>query len=173
MGRDKATVELAGKPMIEWVSEALDMAGCEVVVAGRPSSDTHHTAVADLPEDRKGPIAGLHAVAAMYPGRSIILVAVDQPLVRARTIAELLALEGPVVAPVDQGITQVTCAVYRCFDLPDGLLASAPSLQAVIRSVAPSLIAADEWSQWDEDGRSWFSVDDPASLERATRLAAR
>ncbi len=171
MGRDKALVELAGRPLIELVAAAIDSAGLDVVVAGPPRDGVDLPVVPDAPGS--GPVAGVLGALDALPGHDLLVVAVDQPLLRPDTVLELLATPGSVVAPLDGGVPQVTCAVYR----PDvaatarTVLASArPSLRAVIDNAGATLVAEGVWRSWGEDGRSWASVDteaDLAEMERA------
>lgn len=152
MGVDKATVELAGKPLIAWVVDALETV-CPVVISGRNWEGRERL---DDHPDFAGPLAGL---AAALVDDDVLLVAVDQPWVRASTLAELANQAGTAV-PFDQGLAQVTCARYSPqLDLGqnDG------SLQSVVNE--SNLVPVETWSAWGEDGRSWFSVDRPEDLE--------
>jgi molybdopterin-guanine dinucleotide biosynthesis protein A len=154
MGQDKALVDVAGKPMIAWVVEALEAVCSKVAISGRdwegrPGLDDH--------SDFKGPIAGL--AAALRLGDDVLLVAVDQAWVRRETLAELARLEGSGV-PVDvEQVPQVTCARYAR-DHP--LQSFDGSLQSLVRPA--DLIDQSLWRTWGEDGRSWFSVDTPADI---------
>ena len=159
MGRDKATVELAGAPLIAWVTGALETVCSEVVISGRNWEGRRRL---DDHPDFKGPLAGL--AAALEMGDDVLLVAVDQPWLRPATVQGLAAQVGTGV-PVDEGVPQVTCARFdRAVDLSinDG------SLQSIVRP--QDHIALDAWSRWGEDGRSWFSVDTPADLEAGLGL---
>ena len=162
MGRDKAFVELNDRPLYGWVRDALAAAGCQVVAAGRAKP------VGSLPtypdrsgESRRGPVAGLARIAAEHDERDLVLVATDQPLLRAATVAELLTRPGPVVAPIAAGVTQVTCAVYRPRLIGQDLINGAASLQHLVTEVGANLVPDEEWLAWGEDGRSWFSVTPP------------
>jgi molybdopterin-guanine dinucleotide biosynthesis protein A len=95
--------------------------------------------------------------------------------VRHQTLTALLSLEGDAVVPYDDGWQQVTCAVYR----PAFLTAATAVLDAGGRSIITALGLVDtrlvtepEWREWNEDGRSWFSVDSNERLENALRRYA-
>lgn len=158
MGRDKALVELGGRPMVSWVVEALEKVCERVVIAGRGMGWGGRLGLAD-PSGIKGPLAGL--VAALGMGEDLLLLGVDQPWVRMETLEYLAGLEGTVV-PIDRGVRQVTCARYSV-DLAAAALGAA-SVQALLDTVQHHPIEEEEWRSWDEDGRSWFSVDDKAAL---------
>ncbi|HKX75709.1 MAG TPA: NTP transferase domain-containing protein, partial [Acidimicrobiia bacterium] len=74
MGRDKALVEVGGKPMIAWVVGALEEAGLEVVVAGKPQGWEGRRGLTD-PPGLVGPLAGL--MAALGEGHDLVAVGVD------------------------------------------------------------------------------------------------
>ncbi len=164
MGGDKALIELGGRPMIDWVANALERVCEQVVVSGR--IDGHgHPALPDPEGSHRGPLAGLVAALEAFPDSPLALVAVDQPWIRAGTIEQLEALASELASvPVEGGVRQTTCAVY-----PPGLdavarteLAAGGSLQSML-DVAAFQPAVD-WRDWGEDGRSWYSADTPEAL---------
>lgn len=160
MGADKATVEVAGRPLADWVRRAV--AGRTTVFVG-----------GDVPGVRtigdaagSGPAAGL-AAALGIGADAVLLVAVDQPWVRTDTIERLIdRFEGRPVVPVDDGIRQVTCAVYPATLATRAarLAADGRALQAVLDDIDVDEIAPEEWAAWGEDGRSWFGADTPEEL---------
>lgn len=165
MGTDKATFPVAGRPMLDWVTDAVGHVCDEVVVVGRDHV-AGFRALSDPGEPHRGPLAGLLAALHAFPGRHLLVVSVDQPWVRPETLRRLADVAGSLaVIPVDAGIRQTTCAVY-----PPGLvhqaeseLAGGGSLQSLI-DVA-SFHPVTDWQRWGEDGRSWFSVDNPGAAE--------
>ena len=61
--------------------------------------------------------------------------------------------------PLAENVPQVTCALYG----RQLTVTGSGSLQDL---VGPGdLVAEEEWREWREDGRSWFSVDRPTDLE--------
>lgn len=160
MGRDKALVEIAGTPMIEWVSSALGVVSDRVVVAGRSEGWAGHHGLVD-PPGLGGPLAGI--LAALGLGEDILVVAVDQPWVRTETLRVLAGMEGTVV-PMDGGVRQVTCARYSV-----GITVAARSIQDLLDQVPYRGIEEQEWRTWGEDGRSWFSADDETALAEGLR----
>ena len=170
MGRDKALLELAGRPIIGYVAAVLDAAGCEVVAVGRTDDPFAIRSIADA-EPGRGPAAGLLAALRFGSGAAVVLVAADQPFLRHRTVEELLAIDAVAVVPTAEGIRQATCAVYRPAALPalERLLGggSAPSLQDLLDELETCEVAEHRWREWGEDGRSWISLDTPEDLQRA------
>lgn len=171
MGLDKAEISIAGIPMVELVVAETRRLDADVVLVGGPPR-AGIPVLDDLRPGRRGPLAGLEA-ALVRGGGPVVLVAVDQPYVRAETLEGLLALDGDAVVPVDAGHPQVTCAVYRrtCLPAVQALLddADGANLRGVLARVETTRVEEATWRGWGEDGRSWFSVDDPIRLDEALR----
>jgi len=170
MGFDKAMAPVGGATMLEAVVNAVAPIG-DVVVVGRSSAPEGLTAVPDRRQDARGPLTGLETVLGLKPDRTVALVAVDHPFVRAETLSSLLELEGDAVVPVDAGWQQVTCAVYRPAFLEAAsrvLDEGGRSIIAALDHVNTRLVDEAEWRPWGEDGRSWFSVDSLGRLQEGT-----
>jgi molybdopterin-guanine dinucleotide biosynthesis protein A len=173
MGADKAWVDVGGSTMLERVAGALADVADRVVVLG-----TSREGWECWPDtvDAHGPLAGIaSALDRMVESRAVV-VAVDQPFVRSVTLQRLagVASELPIV-PVDaDGIRQVTCAVY-----PGRISAEAMdeataggSIQSLLDRVSFTPVTPEIWQSWGEDGRSWYSIDNPSALAEAlTRFA--
>jgi molybdopterin-guanine dinucleotide biosynthesis protein A len=160
MGRPKADVMVAGRPMAAWVEAALE--GHEIVVAGTPIGD--HRAIEDT--TGVGPIAGL-VTALGLDAESVFLCAVDQPWLLPGTVAALAArFDGVPVVPIDGGTRQVTCAIYPASlaDRASAMALAGGSVQGLLDAVPFDAVHPEDWSAWGEDGSSWFSVDTPEDL---------
>lgn len=170
MGADKALVEVAGRPMVAWVSEALGAVTDRVIIAGRSQSLLGLDALPDPVEGPVGPLAGLVSAlgeATATGADAVVLVAVDQPFVRSTTLARLLAgSHGGAVVPEADGARQVTCAVYPATweAEAEAELAAGGSIQSLLDRLEHVLVLPDQWTAWGEDGASWFSVDDAGAL---------
>jgi molybdopterin-guanine dinucleotide biosynthesis protein A len=136
IGGDKAIVELEGRALILYPLEALHEV-CEdvVVVAKRDTMLPPLAGVADLwiePDEPRHPLAGVGHALRLAMGRSVLVVAVDLPLVDAATL-RLLAETDPgdaaVVAPRVHGRLQPLCALYTP-RAAAGLAAFDPSARA-------------------------------------------
>lgn len=167
MGRDKALVLVEGRPLIAWVIDALEAVFPRVLVAGRIDGWEGRRGIEDLP-GAGGPLAGL--AAALQEGEEVLLLAVDQPWAKPSTLAALAGVGGTAV-PLDGGIRQVTCAVYApsLASLAAGETARGGSLQTMLDQADFTEVAPADWAAWDEDGRSWYSVDTTADLRRGLR----
>lgn len=121
----------------------------------------------------RGPLAGIVSALSRMEEDRVLIVAVDQPFVRTQTLARLGELESRIpVVPVDEeGVRQVTCAVY-----PKAIAAAAleeaeadGSIQSLLDRVSFQAVIPETWALWGEDGRSWFSVDAPGALDEGIR----
>jgi molybdopterin-guanine dinucleotide biosynthesis protein A len=173
MGVDKATVEIEGRSMLDRVAASLQVVCDRLVVAGRSATVSGLAGLPDPLPGRAGPLAGLAAAlkeAAAVGAEAVLVVAVDQPFVHPDTLARLInGYAGKAVVPVEDGVRQVTCAVYPGDWEAEALteLAAGGSIQSLLDRMPHTEVAPDEWAAWGEDGRSWFSVDDSAALEIA------
>jgi molybdopterin-guanine dinucleotide biosynthesis protein A len=108
------------------------------------------------------------ALGRMTEDRALI-VAVDNAFVRAETLTRLAALESalPVVPVDDDGVRQVTCAIYpkTIADVAIEEAEGGGSIQTLLDRVSFLPVTPEIWTGWGEDGRSWFSVDTPGDIE--------
>lgn len=161
MGRDKADVPVGGRPMLDRVAEALRVVADRVVLLGPEREgwecwpDSVHA---------QGPLAGIATALSRSESDRLVLVAVDHPFVTQSLLQHLVAIDSDIpVVPVDAaGVRQVTCAVYPS-SIRDAAVDEARaggSIQTLLDRVSFRPVTPDEWRDWGEDGRSWFSVDD-------------
>jgi molybdopterin-guanine dinucleotide biosynthesis protein A len=170
MGSDKAEVVIEGQTMLQRVSSSLLELLPHVVVLG--SEREGFECWPDLVAAR-GPLAGIATALSRMDEDRVLIVAVDQPFVRNRTLVRLSELESRIpVVPVDgEGVRQVTCALY-----PKAIAEAAMeeveadgSIQSLLDRVSFQAVTPEVWAPWGEDGRSWFSVDTPEALEEGMR----
>ncbi len=167
MGTDKAQVDVAGRPMLDWVVDALGAVTTEVVVSGVPRQRWVERLrfIEDGGEPKRGPLAGIVAVMEQVaPDALLIVVGVDQPWVRPSTLGEIADrfTELPVV-PVPDGVRQTTCAAYPANDLLVATreLNGGGSIQSMLDRTAFDPFTEADIASCGEDGRSWFSVNTP------------
>ncbi len=168
MGTDKALFEIQGRPMVQWVADAM-VSFDQVVVAGRRGGLVGLETIPDLHRPARGPLSGLQTALTVFRS-PLVVVAVDQPLVRPETLAHLAerAARNETVICVD-GRPQVTCAAYAssCLDEANRQLGSGGSLQRMLDTIPWTPVHRSVWSSWGEDGRSWFSMDTPGAIIEA------
>lgn len=161
MGRDKADVRVGGRPMLDRVADAVRAVTDKVVLLGPEREgwecwpDSVHA---------QGPLAGIATALLRSESDRVVLVAVDHPFVTPSLLGHLVEIDSDLpVVPVDAaGVRQVTCAVYPAA-IGDAAVDEARargSIQTLLDRVSFRPVTPDEWGDWGEDGRSWFSVDD-------------
>src|SRR4051794_24313150 len=129
-GRSKAELQLAGRPMLAYVLEALTPVLDEVAVVAKPSTGLPGR-VADgklrvpggdpvalwiEPEEPSHPLVGLRHALTQAEGRAVLLVAVDLPLITPALVEELVAADAQgacAVVPHAEGCLQPLLARYE------------------------------------------------------------
>ncbi len=171
MGSDKAAVQVGGRPMWTWVVDALEPICSSTLIVGRADRFGDVGAVPDIEPGPLGPLSGL-VTALTTTERPVLLVAVDQPLVRVDTLGHLadLGVDGQTAVCIDE-IEQVTCAVYQpaLAERAREELANGGSIRSLLANASYTRIERARWEAWGEDGRSWFSMDSPADIIEAER----
>jgi molybdopterin-guanine dinucleotide biosynthesis protein A len=158
--------------MMSHVADALHEAGLDVLVVGRDEAPGLR-AVPDVADLGDGPAIGLLTAFRHLPDGDVFLAAVDQPFLDPRTIRLMLELPGDAVVPLGGSHPQVTCALYRrsCRQPLERLVDSGNlKLRDLLSEVETHFVEEAIWSGWDEDGRSWLSLDTPEAVRDAEAL---
>ena len=117
MGRNKALLPVAGRPLIQWIAERVrDVADETMVVTRTP--DTYAFLRIPVVRDRYenvGPLAGLHAALQAAKKEWVFTLACDMPLVDPVVIRYMLTLtaDADVVMPLVGGREEPLHALYR------------------------------------------------------------
>ena len=126
LGRDKAGLEIDGKPQLERVVELLSPLVDEVRVSVRAdqppdSLRDRYPQIVDREADA-GPVAGILAALEFDRSADWLVVAVDLPRLDRQTVEVLLGAKpsGPFTAyrSTSDGLPEPLCAVYRAEALP-------------------------------------------------------
>lgn len=176
MGRDKATLDLLGRPLVSWVVSAVRQACREVyLVGGDPALAAAH-AVAYAPDllPGAGPLGGLYS-ALCAAGGDVLLVGCDMPLLQPALLRGLISLAGEadIVVPVKAGEYEPLTAVYRASCRPAVEAALAAGKRRVVSAfegVSVRTVAEDEWSAWDAEGLSFINLNTPEDYRRVVEL---
>jgi molybdopterin-guanine dinucleotide biosynthesis protein A len=176
MGRDKASMEVDGRPLGLRPVEALGALVAEVVVAGRPLPGLEARVVADAVPGA-GPLAGV--VAGLVAVRTPLAVAVacDMPtlvpavvemlLARLDADPELLAAccEGPLgLEPLPLALRASAAA-----SLGAALARGERALRAGLAGSALAIAAESSWRPLDPEGRCFVNWNRPEEIGRAAR----
>jgi molybdenum cofactor guanylyltransferase len=188
MGRDKALVELAGRPLIAWALDALRGAELPAKIAGAVSELSAFAPVIADRETDAGPLEGICAALAVAESELAVFVSVDLPLIPAKLIEYLAwnaAMTGCMVTLASvNGYPQTFPAVVRRVALPalenelrNGVAGCFTGFQAAAaRAGEPVRVIAAE--SLEQTGRAehplglpparWFhNVNSPDELARA------
>jgi molybdopterin-guanine dinucleotide biosynthesis protein A len=108
MGRDKATLRVAGRPLVEWIRRRLARRFGQVLLIGR------HPTLPGLP-DLLGPpcaLAGIHAALVRARHPRVFVTGCDMPRVNVALIRRLARRRGRVVVPVSPDGPQPLHAIW-------------------------------------------------------------
>lgn len=139
-GADKASLEIAGRTLLEHALDALAEVLDVVVVGDELQTSRPVTFLRETPPGG-GPAAGLLAGLSGFPRTParVVVLAVDMPLVTPATVSRLAlaAEEDGALLVDDDGRRQYLCAVYRT----EALFAAAPPLEKQYGLSARTLVA--------------------------------
>ncbi len=184
MGRDKAFVPLAGKPIIEHILErTAELGQAETILITNRPEDYAHLELPMfgdiLPE--KGALGGIYTAIARSTNPYTLALACDMPFVNARLLRYMLRLRdedgGPwdVIAPRVDGHPQGLHAIYSRACLPpirERLEAGQLRVIGFYDAVRVRYLDADEYGPLDPRGLSFFNVNTPQDLQAAEALWA-
>jgi molybdopterin-guanine dinucleotide biosynthesis protein A len=174
MGRPKALVELAGRPLIGYPLEAIVAAGLEPLVVAKPDSKLPALdcrIVREAPEPVH-PVAGLVAALEAAGSRPVVALACDMPFVAPELVAWLGGLPDSIAVAFAAGrvhplLGRYASGVARLF--APALEDPMPLTEAVV-SLDPRLVGERELRRFGDPERMIFNVNSPADLERAEEL---
>jgi molybdenum cofactor guanylyltransferase len=162
IGGDKALVELAGRPLIEYPLAAAHAAGLEAVVVAKRQTRLPPLDVRVLiePDEPTHPLAGI--VTALEHFEAVIAVPCDMPFLGAEDLSALAAMPDDVaVLASDQPLP----ALYRRAALPQ--LREAVRTGASVRSTQAQTSAPAAFASTRQATK--FSVNTPEDLAEAER----
>lgn len=109
MGWDKATIELQGEKL---VLRSVRLLGeiCQQVVVADAGRGLISTSIPDGPG--KGPAAGILGAAQVFPGRPLLVLAVDIPRIQTPLLEEIAGSSADLAIPRWAGRLEPLCALY-------------------------------------------------------------
>ena len=176
LGRDKATTEAGGRPLLHWSALAAHAVSDDIVVARRPDQGFPPLEGVDWREaidhrHDRGPMAGLEAALPLIRHDLAVAVACDMPFL----LPELLrAVAGAcrdvdIAMPYLDGVAQPLLAAYRPSVVPHAtrlLNDGNGRIRALLPLVEHRLMEADELRVHDPELQSFTNVNRPDDLER-------
>ena len=176
MGRDKAALELHGRPLVAWVTDALRSAFREVVIVG-PAHRAELVPEVPIIADAfpgQGPLGGIATALAHAGPRRVFVAACDMPFL-STALARYLAsvgLEAAAVVPRSERGMEPLCAAYghSCHQVAKELLAGGdPSMADLLARVTVRVVEPEDWRGHDPSGRSLVNLNTPEEWEAARR----
>jgi molybdopterin-guanine dinucleotide biosynthesis protein A len=174
MGRPKPMVELGGRPMLARIVGTVGSAGLEPVVVAKPDSELPHVdcRVLSEPDQPSHPLTGLVTALRASAGRGVVAIACDMPLVPAKFLSWLAALEEPLAVCEVGGRLEPLLGRYSpevAERLAEGLERSA-AMRDVVRSLEPYVVEESQIRRFGDPERIVFNVNTPEDLEAAEKL---
>jgi molybdenum cofactor guanylyltransferase len=174
IGGAKATVDLAGAPLIARPLAALAAAGIEPLVVAKPDTElpSLDCAVLREPQQPRHPLCGIVAALRAVEGRALVVVACDFPLASPALLAALATAPERLVVPAPGGRAQPLMARYSPSLLPtlEAALGREEPLRKTIAGLRPRLLGDRELARFGDSETIFVNVNDGAGLTRAASL---
>jgi len=165
LGGAKATVELAGLPLIAYPLAALSQAAVDHVVVAKADSPlpTLDITVITEPDEPRHPLAGVVAAMSHAGARPVLVVPCDAPFLTSMLL-RVLASAPKTTAVRSDGRVHPLIALYATEDLArlEEAVANGDSATEAVEAIDPDWIQAPE--------RETFNVNTPEDLARAEAL---
>lgn len=176
MGTSKATVQLGGRPMIEYPLAALAAAGTEAVVVAKAHSALPRLNVPTWiePPHPAHPLCGILAALRRSAG-PVLVVGCDLPFLSARLVAWVGALPGRLVVPSTEGFLHPLLARYDPSLEPalEEALERTEPLQRVVAGLHPRIVTEREIARFGPPERLLFNVNTRDDLALAEGMLNR
>jgi molybdopterin-guanine dinucleotide biosynthesis protein A len=177
MGEPKATVELAGRPLVARVVATVGSAGLEPIVVAKPDSPLPplDCRVLSEPSEPRHPLTGLLAALDASAGRGVVAIACDMPLVPAKFLTWLSQVPEPVAVCEVGGRLEPLLGRYST-EVSEPLaaaLAAGAAVRDAVAALDPRVIAEDEIAPFGDPERIVFNVNSPEDLIAAGELLGR
>jgi molybdopterin-guanine dinucleotide biosynthesis protein A len=180
-GRDKASADLLGYPLIQHVVDRLTAVTGECIIVARqgqqspPLTGTPLKVIRDYYPDT-GPLAGLFTgLLAATESQYSLAVACDMPLLQPNLLLELARLgrQHQAVIPLYEGLPQPLCAAYSRQCLPvlrEHLESGNYRLLDAVTALSPFYLGPEAWQSLDPRGLSFLNVNRQEDWKRAALL---
>ncbi len=179
IGRDKALVPLAGRPLIVHILERSAPLGDEVLVTTNSPDAYAFLGVRLVADERPGAgaLAGLQTALRAARHDVVLVLACDLPFVCVPLLEHMLGLaaQADAVVPRWRGELEPLHAVYRRTCLPAIDLALAEGRQRMISflpAIRATIIEEDQVAVFDPLGLTFFNINTPDDLQTAERILA-
>ncbi len=173
MGRDKAFVELNGRPLIEIVRDAVMDLGDELIlISNKPAAYAHLNLpiFTDLYPDH-GPLGGIYTAVSQASHPHVLVVACDMPWLSRPLLTYMLSLRATadIIIPRWSKFPEPLHAIYNKTCLPaiqKNLDNGRLKITGFFGQVQVRFIDRQEIEQFDENGRSFVNINTPDDLHQ-------
>jgi molybdopterin-guanine dinucleotide biosynthesis protein A len=175
IGGDKGMVELDGRPLLGYPVAALRAVLEQVVIVARPETllpaeVTRETAVWTEPDGQaRHPACGIAHALRCAPGRAVVVVACDMPLLSGELLRALAFTDAdgaPALVPRAAGVLQPLCARYEQAALaPLEHFEDGARMTDLAEALGPAIL------EWPEE-RPFLSVNAPEDVLTASAALA-
>jgi molybdenum cofactor guanylyltransferase len=181
MGRNKAFVEVGGKPIIERTIERVRDLCTDLMLITNTPADYANLEIPSYSDviAGKGPLGGLYTALTCAKNEHMLIVSCDQPFLNVDLLRYLIGLrEGyDVVVPLDrEDYPQSMHAIYskQCIEpIYQRLMADRLKMIGFFPDVRVREVSGQEIDQYDPDRLSFFNVNTPEDLAEARNLAKK
>jgi molybdenum cofactor guanylyltransferase len=177
MGKDKAFLRIAGKPMIEHVLQALrGVADSIIIVTNSPQAYTSYDAlVVTDASDKRGPLTGIYTGLLHSTDEFSVVVACDMPFLNSRLLSYMtgLAAAYDIVLPTVGEFVEPLHAIYRRSLLPvieEHLQRDARQIRGIFSKARVRYITESEIDRFDPERRSFKNLNTPEEYKEAACL---
>ncbi len=179
MGRDKAFVELGGKPMIEHViARSAGLGQAETILITNNFDDYRHLGLEMYSDVHpgKGSLGGIYTALKRAQCPDVLVLACDMPLIKTELLRFMLGQVSEaydIVVPRVAGYPQGMHAIYKKTCLAPIAEQLAKNRLKIIRfyqSVRVRYLDEIDYAAFDLDGQSFTNLNTPAELEQARHI---
>jgi molybdopterin-guanine dinucleotide biosynthesis protein A len=177
MGKDKAFLKIAGKPMIEHVLQALQsVVDRIIIVTNSPQAYASYDAlVVTDASAKRGPLTGIYTGLLHSQDEYNIVVACDMPFLNPGLLSYMAGLAGEydVVLPKVGDFVEPLHAIYRRSLLPvieDRIRRDARQIRGIFSEARVRYVTESEIDRFDPERRSFRNLNTPEEYKEAACL---
>lgn len=179
MGRDKAFVKLAGKPLIQHVIErSRNLGQTETILIANQPERYRHLGLPVFSDvcPNKGSLGGIYTALTYAQSRHTLVIACDMPFIKTELLRFMIAQISDaldIVVPRVGGYPQGLHAIYSqsCRKpIQEQLAANRLKVIRFYDRMRVRYLDEADYEPYDADGRSFVNLNTPAELQQARKL---
>lgn len=179
MGRDKAFVKLAGKPLIQHVIErSRNLGQTETILIANQSERYRHLGLPVFSDvcPNKGSLGGIYTALTYAQSPHTLVIACDMPFIKTELLRFMIAQISDaidIVAPRVGGYPQGLHAIYSqsCRQpIQEQLAANRLKVIRFYDRMRVRYLDENDYEPYDVDGRSFVNLNTPEELQQARKL---